>query len=55
MKSRSPAAGGFPLIVLILAGFAVGVALGAPALGALAGLAAGIVAALLVWRLDARR
>ena len=55
MKSRSPAAGGFPLIVLILAGFAAGVAFGAPAIGALAGLAAGIVAALVVWRIDRRR
>lgn len=55
MKSRSPAAGGFPLIVLILVGFAVGTMLGEPAIGVLAGLAAGIVAALIVWRLDARR
>lgn len=55
MTDRSPAAGGFPLIALILAGFAVGVALGAPAIGALVGLAAGIVAALVVWRLDVRR
>lgn len=55
MDRRSPAAGGFPLIVLILAGFGVGAALGAPAIGALAGLAAGIAAALVVWRIDRRR
>jgi hypothetical protein len=55
MNQRSPAAGGFPLIVLILTGFAAGVALGEPAIGVLAGLAAGIVAALVVWRLDSRR
>lgn len=55
MTHRSPAAGGFPLIVLILAGFAAGAALGEPAIGVVAGLAAGIVAALVVWRMDSRR
>jgi hypothetical protein len=55
MNRRSPAAGGFPLIVLILTGFAAGVTLGESAIGVLAGLAAGIVAALVVWRLDSRR
>lgn len=55
MNRRSPAAGGFPLIMLILAGFGAGVALGAPALGALAGLATGIVAALIIWRRDEGR
>jgi hypothetical protein len=55
MDRRSPAAGGFPLIVLILAGFAAGLALGEPAIGVIAGLVAGIGAALLVWRLDRRK
>lgn len=55
MNDRTPAAGGFPLILLILAGFAVGVALGEPAIGVLAGLAAGIVVALVVWRVDRNR
>jgi hypothetical protein len=55
MERRSPAAGGFPLIVLILAGFAAGLALGEPAIGVIAGLVAGIGAALLVWRLDRRK
>lgn len=55
MTHRSPLAGGFPLVVLILAGFGIGAAFGEPAIGVVSGLAAGIVAALVVWRLDRDR
>ena len=55
MARRSPAAGGFFLIVAILAGFAWGVASGQAMKGVLIGTFAGIILALAVWLIDRRR
>lgn len=55
MNQRSPQAGGFLLIAAIFVGTGIGVARGEPSLGFVAGLAAGIALALLVWLLDRRR
>ena len=46
---RSNAAGGSLLAFAIVAGAAVGVAMGQPTIGALAGLGAGLLLVLLVW------
>lgn len=42
-------AGGFLLFLLILGGLVLGIVFGSPILGVLAGTAAGIAVALLVW------
>lgn len=55
MLKRSPAAGGFLLIVAIFAGIAWGIAQDEPSLGFLYGLGAGILIALAVWLIDRRR
>lgn len=55
MTDRPSAAGGFFLIILILAGFGVGVKLGEPLVGTLAGTATGAAAAVLIWLRDRNR
>lgn len=55
MATRSTHAGGFFLIVAILAGFAWGAMSGLPVHGAIIGTMIGIVLALGVWLLDRRR
>ncbi|MEO5809847.1 MAG: hypothetical protein ABIR51_07310 [Sphingomicrobium sp.] len=55
MATRTPAAGGFFLIVAILAGTAWGVSVGQEMKGILLGTLAGIVIALAVWLIDRRR
>ena len=52
---RNPMAGGFILLVAILAGFAIGVATGDAVRGAMLGTVAGIVLAIAVWLVDRRR
>lgn len=52
MTDRPQKAGGFLLVVAILAGFAIGATYGAPLFGSLAGLLAGTIAAILVWLKD---
>ncbi len=46
---RSSAAGGSLLAFAIVTGAAVGVAMGQPTIGAIAGLAAGLLLVLIVW------
>ena len=55
MTGRATKAGGFFLTVCILAGFALGLAIGNPMKGVLIGTGAGIVVALLLWLIDRRR
>ena len=55
MARHSSAAGGIFLFLGILAGLAVGIALGQPTLGAIVGTAAGALVAIAVWALDRRR
>lgn len=55
MASRSPAAGGFFLILAILAGFVLGVTLGRPLEGVLLGTLGGTAIAILVWLVDRRK
>lgn len=49
MPSRSPIAGGAPLALSIVAGALIGLILGEPSIGILAGAAVGIAIALAVW------
>jgi hypothetical protein len=55
MQTRTTHAGGFLLMLGILAGIAGGVAAGQHVLGAIIGTGDGILAALLVWLIDRRR
>ena len=55
MRTPSPSAGGFFLIVAILAGFGIGAANGNPLGGTLIGTIVGIVLATLLWIVDRRR
>ena len=55
MATRNSAAGGFFLIVAILAGTAWGVTVGQAMKGVLIGSFTGIVVALVVWLLDRRK
>ncbi len=55
MPNKSPLAGGFLLMIAILAGFGWGLATGQPSVGALAGIAFGTVAAVLLWLIDRKR
>ena len=55
MEKRNSLAGGFLLMVAIIAGFAWGVAAGQPMLGVMSGTAVGIAAAVLLWLVDRRR
>jgi hypothetical protein len=55
VATRNSKAGGIFLTVGILAGFGLGIAVGEPMKGILAGTAIGIAAALLLWLLDRRR
>lgn len=54
-KSRTPQAGGFLLAACVLIGVFVGASKGQASIGFLAGLAAGVVLALLVWLIDRAR
>jgi hypothetical protein len=55
MQASRTKAGGCFLTICILAGFTVGLSIGNPMKGVLAGTAVGVVLALLVWLLDRRR
>ncbi len=55
MPDKSPLAGGFLLMIAILAGFGWGLAPGQPSAGALGGIVLGTVAAVLLWLIDRRR
>ncbi len=55
MSKRTPQAGGFFLILPIVAGFGWGLITGHAMQGALAGLGVGLLLALIVWALDRRR
>jgi membrane associated rhomboid family serine protease len=55
MTSPTPMAGGFFLIVPIVAGFIWGLATGQAMSGAIAGLGVGLVLALIVWLVDRLR
>ncbi len=55
MATPTPAAGGFFLIVAILAGTAWGISVGQEMKGIVLGTLAGIVIALAVWLIDRRR
>jgi membrane associated rhomboid family serine protease len=55
MTTPTPRAGGFFLVLPILIGFFWGLTSGRAMQGAVAGLAIGLVLALLVWLLDRRR
>ena len=55
MNNRPSAAGGFFLILAILAGFAIGAHFGVALLGAIAGTLVGTVIAILVWLKDRKR
>lgn len=55
MSRPAPAAGGFLIVVAILAGFAFGVTQGDPLGWSLVGTAVGALAALLLWWFDRRR
>ena len=55
MAKRNAQSGGIFLMAGILGGFVWGVASGEPMLGALAGTAIGIAAAVLLWLIDRRR
>ena len=55
MQASRTKAGGCFLTICILAGFTVGLSIGDPMKGVLAGTAAGVALALLVWLLDRRR
>ena len=55
MARPTPAAGGFFLILAILAGFGFGVRAGNPVGGTLIGVIAGTAVAVLVWLIDSIR
>lgn len=55
MNDRPSAAGGFFLIVAILAGFAIGAHFGTALFGTLAGTLVGTLIAILVWLRDRKR
>ena len=46
---RTPSAGGFPIAIGALGGTAIGLYAGQPSIGFLAGIAAGVVLAVLIW------
>ena len=54
-KSNAPLAGGFLLALSLLAGALIGVFLGQPSIGFLAGAGIGLTLLLLIWLLDRRR
>ncbi len=54
-SDKTPRAGGALIAIAILVGAVVGIAWRQPSLGVVAGLAAGIALALLVWLVDKRR
>ena len=55
MTDRPSAAGGFFLIIAILAGFALGAHFGAALFGAIAGTLVGTLIAIAIWLNDRRR
>ena len=54
-KSNTPLAGGFLLALSLLAGALIGLFLGQPSIGFLAGAGVGIALLLLLWLWDRRR
>ncbi|MEG8038069.1 hypothetical protein QP166_01425 [Sphingomonas sp. LR60] len=46
---RNPSAGGFPIAIGALGGTAIGLYAGQPSIGFLAGIAAGVALAVLIW------
>ena len=55
MRTPTPMAGGFFLILPIVVGFGWGLAIYRPMQGAIVGLGVGLVLALIVWALDRLR
>ena len=55
MSTPAPRASGFFIAVAVIAGGVIGARLGQPSIGVLAGAAAGIVLAILLWLMDRRR
>lgn len=55
MATRTPKAGGFFIMMAILAGLGIGIARGNAMEGVLAGTIIGIAAAVLLWLIDRRR
>jgi len=55
MTKRATRAGGFFLMLCIVAGFPLGLAIGNPMKGILIGTGVGIALAVLLWLLDRRR
>ncbi len=55
MNARTTQAGGFFLTISILAGFAVGIAIGNSMKGGLIGTATGVILAVLLWLIDRQR
>ena len=54
-RSNAPLAGGFLLCFSLLAGALIGVFLGQPSIGFLAGVGVGLALMILIWLLDRRR
>ena len=55
MRTPTPMAGGFFLILPIVVGFGWGIATGRAMQGALVGLGMGLILMLIVWAIDRRR
>jgi uncharacterized membrane protein (UPF0136 family) len=54
-RERSPAGGGFLLMLAILIGVAIGAVAGQPSIGLVGGVAVGAIAAIAVWLVDRRK
>jgi hypothetical protein len=54
-KSNAPLAGGFLLCISLLAGALIGIFMGQPSIGFLAGAGIGVAIVTLIWLLDRRR
>jgi hypothetical protein len=53
--SKTPLAGGFLLMLCLIVGAIVGMVVGQPSIGILAGAGIGILVAVLIWAWDSRR